>query len=254
MKPSRVPSSLTVITIVGVFALVSGARTASALPPVFAGINSGLTARNAVPTAGISGPSALFVGEKGSWTLSASDPSAADRAGTFKYEIDWNGDGSVDQAVNAGHSTSVSHTYSSTGSKTIAITATDRNGRKSAEVDKAVTVQLGPAEFIPKPNGKIASAKLSMKSFTATQAGTVKLTCKFSPKSTVLRYVLSVKKGKKWTVMKRVSKTGFYKAKYTLSVKELFAGRPVERGAYRLKLSAELSADKNSKTLGFKVT
>jgi hypothetical protein len=49
--------------------------------------------------------------------------------------------------------------------------------------------------------------------------------------------------------VKSVKKTGFYKAKYTLTVKKLFAGKPVKRGAYRL----ELSADKNSKTLKFKV-
>jgi hypothetical protein len=49
--------------------------------------------------------------------------------------------------------------------------------------------------------------------------------------------------------VKRVSKTGFYKARYTLTVKKLFAGKKIKRGLYRLKLSA----DRNSKTLRFKV-
>ena len=35
-----------------------------------------------------------------------------------------------------------------------------------------------------------------------------------------------------------------------MTVKQLFVGKPVESGTYRL----ELSADKNSKTLSFKVT
>ncbi len=100
------------------------------------------------------------------------------------------------------------------------------------------------------PTGKFTLAKLSKTSFPASRAGKVKLTCKFSPRSKVFRYVLSLKKGKKWTVVKRVSKTGFYKAKYTISVKKLFAGKKIKRGRYRLKLSA----DKNSKTLRFTIT
>ena len=60
--------------------------------------------------------------------------------------------------------------------------------------------------------------------------------------------MLSIKKGSKWVVVKSARKTGSF-TKYTLTVKKLFAGKPVKRGTYRLKLSA----DKNSKTLGFKV-
>jgi Calx-beta domain/FG-GAP-like repeat len=97
--------------------------------------------------------------------------------------------------------------------------------------------------------GKIVSCKLSKKSFPSSQAGKVKLTCKFSPKSKVLKYVLSLKNGKKWAVVKSVKKTGSFK-KVTLTVKKLFAGKAVKSGQYRLKLSA----DKNSKTLRFKVT
>ena len=98
-------------------------------------------------------------------------------------------------------------------------------------------------------SGKIVSAKLSKKSFPSSQAGKVKLSCKFAPKSKTFRWVLSIKKGKKWTVWKSVKKTGSFKT-YTLTVKKLFAGKSVKRGSYRLKLSA----DKNSKTLTFKVT
>ena len=109
---------------------------------------------------------------------------------------------------------------------------------------------VAPPPPVVKPSGKISSAKFSKKSFPISQARKVKLTCKFSPKSKIFRYVLSIKKGKKWSVVKRVSKTSFYKAKYTITVKKLFAGKPIKRGQYRLKLSA----DKNSKTLSFKVT
>jgi hypothetical protein len=97
--------------------------------------------------------------------------------------------------------------------------------------------------------GKIVSAKLSKKSFSSSEAREVKLTCTFSPKSKLFAYVLSLKKGAKWAVVKSARKTGSF-TKYTRTVKQLFAGKPVKRGTYRLKLSA----DKNSKTLSFKVT
>jgi hypothetical protein len=201
-----------------------------------------VTLNNAAPTASIAGPSSATVGKSGSWTFSATDPSAADQAGAFTYAIDWNGDGTVDETVNAGNSTSVSHTFTSAGSVTVKVTATDKNGGKSAQASKAVKVAKGA-------NGKITSAKLSKKTFTAAQAKKIELTCTFKPTSKVFRYVLSLKKGTKWTVVKSVEKTGFYKVKYTLTVKQLFAGKPVKRGQYRLKLSA----DKNSKTLRFRV-
>jgi len=100
-----------------------------------------------------------------------------------------------------------------------------------------------------KASGKIASCKLAKASFTAAQAGKVKLTCKFSPKSKLFKWVLSRKKGTKWVLVKSVRKTGSFKT-YAITIKKLFAGKPVKRGTYRLKLSA----DKNSKTLGFRVT
>jgi hypothetical protein len=95
--------------------------------------------------------------------------------------------------------------------------------------------------------GKIVSAKLSKKSFPVAQAGRVKLSCKFSPKSKVFKYVLSLKKGKRWTVVKRANKTGPF-ATYTASVKKLFAGKRIKAGSYRLNLSA----DTNSRSLSFK--
>jgi hypothetical protein len=96
--------------------------------------------------------------------------------------------------------------------------------------------------------GKLVSAKLSKKSFLSSQARKVKLTCKFSPKSKLFAYVLSLKKGAKWAAVNNVRKTGSF-TKLTWTVKQLFAGKSVTRGTYRLKLSA----DKNSKTLSFRV-
>ncbi len=105
-----------------------------------------------------------------------------------------------------------------------------------------------PTTPMPRAKGEIASAKLSKKSFTAAQAKTVKLTVKFSPKSKKFNYLLQIKKGK-WVKVKAVNRSGSFTTK-TMTVKSIFAGKAVLKGAYRLKLSA----DANSRTLSFKVT
>ncbi len=153
-------------------------------------------------------------------------------------------------------------------SKTVSIPITDDSKVESSETvllslsspsagatlasPSSATLTISDNDAAPPPNttskGKISSCKLSKKSFSRAQAGKVKLTCKFSPKSKVFKWALSLKQGKKWTIVKRVNKSGSFK-KVTLSVKKLFRGKAIKRGAYRLKLSA----DKNSKTLKFKV-
>jgi hypothetical protein len=52
-----------------------------------------VTLNNAAPSAAIAGPSSATAGKSASWSFSATDPSAADQAASFRYEIDWNGDG-----------------------------------------------------------------------------------------------------------------------------------------------------------------
>ena len=99
------------------------------------------------------------------------------------------------------------------------------------------------------PAGKIVSAKLSKTRFVISQAPKVKLVCTFSPKSTVFAYVLKLKKGTHWVVVKKASKIGPFTV-YKTNVKKLFAGKKIKRGFYYLKLSA----DRNSKTLRFRVT
>ncbi|MGA9762155.1 MAG: FG-GAP-like repeat-containing protein [Gaiellaceae bacterium] len=106
------------------------------------------------------------------------------------------------------------------------------------------TTQKPPAQ----PAGKIASAKLSAKSFSASKAGKVKLTVKFSPRSKVLKWAVSLKHGKKWLAVKSARKTSPAKT-CTMTMKQLFSGKKIKAGVYRLKLSA----DRNSKTLSFTV-
>jgi len=97
-------------------------------------------------------------------------------------------------------------------------------------------------------SGKI-SARLTKTSFKPAQVGSVRLIYKFSATSKRFSYLLSFKKGAKWQKVKSVKKKGSFKGSKSMTVKKVFAGKPVKVGKYRLKLSA----DGGSKTLSFKV-
>ena len=98
-------------------------------------------------------------------------------------------------------------------------------------------------------SGAKISAHLTKTSFTSSQAGKVKLIYKFSKPSKSFSYLLTFKKGAKWLKVKSIKKKGSFKGSHTMTVKKVFAGKPVKVGSYRLKLSA----DGGSKLLSFKV-
>jgi hypothetical protein len=98
-------------------------------------------------------------------------------------------------------------------------------------------------------NGKIAPAFLSKTNFKNSEARKVKLIYRFAPKSTSFACLLSIKKGSKWVTVRSVRHTGSFAGKHSMTVKQLFGSKPVKRGSYRLKLSANM----NSKLLGFSV-
>jgi hypothetical protein len=93
------------------------------------------------------------------------------------------------------------------------------------------------------------SAHLTKRSFTSAQAKNVKLIYKLSAPSKSFSYRLTFKKGAKWQNVKRVKKTGNFSGTKSMTVKKVFAKKPVKVGSYRLKLSA----DGGSTRLSFKV-
>ena len=97
--------------------------------------------------------------------------------------------------------------------------------------------------------GATISAHLTKTTFTSSQARSVKLTYKFAVKSKGFSYLLSFKKGSKWRVVKSVKRKGSFTGSKSMTVKQVFAGKSVKLGSYRLKLSA----DTGSKVLSFKV-
>jgi alpha-tubulin suppressor-like RCC1 family protein len=100
-----------------------------------------------------------------------------------------------------------------------------------------------------KASSATISAHLTKKSFTKAQAKKVKLIYKFSATSKSFSYLLSYKKGSKWQTVKSVKRTGSFSGSKSMTVKQVFSGKSVKVGSYRLKLSA----DGGNKLLSFKV-
>ncbi|MGD0273341.1 MAG: S8 family serine peptidase [Gaiellaceae bacterium] len=97
--------------------------------------------------------------------------------------------------------------------------------------------------------GRITAASLSRTVFERSEAAKTKLIYRFSPLSKSFRYVLSLRKGAKWVVVRRVSRKGVFKGSRTSTIKALFARTPIVPGRYRLRLSA----DANTRQLAFRI-
>jgi hypothetical protein len=97
-------------------------------------------------------------------------------------------------------------------------------------------------------SGRI-SGHLTSTSFTAAQAGAVKLVYKFSSRSSRFGYVLSRGHGSQWVTVRSVSKRGSFTGSHTMTAKQLFGTKPITVASYRVKLSVSA----NSVTLKFTV-
>ena len=107
-----------------------------------------LTVRNAAPTAGVGGPLAVGVGLTATFTLTATDPSSADRAAGFTFRIDWDGNGTVDETVVGPSGTTVSHAFTTPGSTTVRVVAEDRDGAAGPVASTTVAVKGAGSVFV----------------------------------------------------------------------------------------------------------
>jgi hypothetical protein len=113
-----------------------------------------ITVTNVAPTAGILGPAGGVRGQTRAFTLTAGDPSAADRAAGFTYLVDW-GDGTpaqvIDRTPGNGTGTTADHVFAQTGTYTVRVTATDKDGGSSATTHTVTVtaVALQPNPFDP---------------------------------------------------------------------------------------------------------
>ena len=140
------------------------------------------------------------------------------------------------------------------GAETIMLSLSSPSAGTSLTDPSVVTLTIFDAEkpspVAQAPAGRIFSARLTKTSLRSYEAGVVKVVYNVYPRSKRFAYVLSLRTGSTWTVVRVFGRTGSFVGKYTITVKKLFGTTPVRSGRYRLKLSA----DKNSKTLTFKVT
>ena len=101
-----------------------------------------------VPTLSIASlPASTTAGTPVNLTVSAtgSYPSAAGDG--FAFAIDWDGDGTSVQTVNAVTNTVVAHTFTSTGTRTVRVRATDPHAVQSSERTASVSVTNNPASL-----------------------------------------------------------------------------------------------------------
>ncbi len=91
-------------------------------------------------SAAVYGPTTGVRGQPRSYSFYAFDWSAADRAAQFHWSVDW-GDGSPVQSVALTGYENVEHTFSSTGTFSVAATATDKDGGRSDRVERRVAIQ-----------------------------------------------------------------------------------------------------------------
>jgi hypothetical protein len=90
-----------------------------------------VTVNNLSPAVGVSGPATGVRGQTRLFTFTASDPSSVDQAASFTFVINW-GDGSAQQTVTGvPASIQVAHVFVSTGSYTVKVWATDKDGGQS---------------------------------------------------------------------------------------------------------------------------
>jgi len=98
-----------------------------------------LTVNNAGPQVNVTGPAVALRGANQTFTLVATDPSAADQALDFTFTINW-GDGSPLQTVTGLSTTQVTHAFNPTGVLNISVTAADAGGDSGPAAAHAIQI------------------------------------------------------------------------------------------------------------------
>lgn len=111
-----------------------------------------VTVTSVAPSASIVGPSSGVRGEPLSFSLGASDPSAADTAAPVLFLIDWDGNGTVDQTAGGVGGTVVTHAFSGTGTFQVHVQARDKDGATGAAVIQPVSI--APGALVPDGTGQ----------------------------------------------------------------------------------------------------
>jgi hypothetical protein len=134
-----------------------GAWALNAVDSVNMSISGSLAVNAATLTAGITPPPGPIVrGQAASFTLSASEDGATS-ATVFTWQVDWNGDGKVDQTFTGAPgqtSMTVSHVFATMGTDTVTVRVKDSSGNLSPQSATA-TVQVVPIALETQSDGSI---------------------------------------------------------------------------------------------------
>ena len=95
--------------------------------------------QSAAPVASISGPASVVRGQSQSFTLLATDSSAADEEAGFTFSVDW-GDGTAIETITGLSGLQAAHIYSTFGPRVVKVTATDQHGDTSSQATLALSV------------------------------------------------------------------------------------------------------------------
>lgn len=87
-----------------------------------------LILNNVAPTVSIASPTSAVRGQTMTFTLNAQDPSPADQSAGFTFDIDWDGDGIVEQTVQGPSGTQVTHIFTRNDNVTIKVGGRDKDG------------------------------------------------------------------------------------------------------------------------------
>jgi len=107
---------------------------------------AGTAVANVAPTLTVSGAATANLNQPYTLTLTPSDVGIVDAAGFFTFRIDWDNNGTIDQTVIGNSGTTVTRTFTTPGTKTIKVTAIDKDGGVSAVVTRTVTI--APVSFV----------------------------------------------------------------------------------------------------------
>lgn len=119
--------------------------------PVVATAAGTVTVTATAPTATVTLPRQVLADTPFTMKVGAVDPSPADAAATFTYEIDWTGDGVVDQTLTGPADPPVTHSFATAGTYRVTVWATDRDGARSAPLvaDVVVVPALAASGGVP---------------------------------------------------------------------------------------------------------
>ncbi|HKA06066.1 MAG TPA: PKD domain-containing protein, partial [Gemmataceae bacterium] len=115
-----------------------------------------ITIENVPPSVTIAGPTDGVPGQPRTFTFSATDVFPADRAAGFTYAIDWNGDGITDQTVPGLALITLEHTFTATGTYSVQVTATDKDGGISDPATHLITIATAELQTDPTNSGLTA--------------------------------------------------------------------------------------------------